>query len=122
MPVAPRRCVTVALLLASVTAGCEARGVCEAAQPLFSCGAQQSEEQFDAAVDGCVDTHKDAKKRGGTCADAHLAFLSCMEEEGDCNTIGSWRDDKCGVDESTLCAAEAANFCELCPGLWFAPD
>ncbi len=73
-------------------------------------------------MEGCQDVHDEAKGIGDLCAKAHLAFLECIDTESDCNTIDSWRQDKCGVDPDTLCAEEAAAFCDACPGLWFAPE
>lgn len=94
---------------------------CSAAEVSFSCGASLDEGQFDQAVKQCESVHADAKDVSEDCAAAHLAFLDCIGTEADCNTIDSWRQDKCGESPDTVCAAKAADFCDACPGLWFAP-
>lgn len=96
--------------------------LCSATESNFSCGASQSEEQFDQAVKECQQVQEDAKDISDGCGKAHIAFLECIDSDSDCNTIDNWREDKCGAEADTVCAEEAAAFCEACPGLWFAPE
>lgn len=121
-----RICVTgAALLLAGPSIACqqsksEVEAACRGGYLNLFCDAISDEERAGALVDDCLAHHEAAKTHGKECEEAHIALLNCLDTLY-CEDLVPWIDDKCGANAAELCGAEAASFCMLCPGVWYAP-
>lgn len=114
-----------ALTLGLLAAACKKSPVeqaCRSGYAVIYCkGDILEEELFEAHVDDCLALNKEAAEHSDACQDAHTALLDCIGNLT-CEGSDSWRADECGTTPDHACGLEGAAFCDLCPGIWVAPE
>jgi hypothetical protein len=115
----------IALTLGLLAAACKKDPIeqaCRSGYAVVYCkGDILEEELFEAHVDDCLALNQEAAGRSGACQDAHTELLDCIGNLT-CEGSNSWRADECGATPGHACGLEGAAFCELCPGIWVAPE
>jgi len=105
--------------------GCEnkdrekAEDVCNSGHTILLCEADLFEDSDDEFTKECLGNVEAAGEVGEVCEESLISPLNCLGDLA-CMDIETSRDDKCGEVTVDYCGPDAADFCEQCPGVWYA--